>query len=147
MLSGLASFPFARRYLGNRCFFLFLRVLRCFSSPRYLLCTYVFSTGYLRITTGGFPHSDICGFTDICSSPQLFAACHVLLRLPVPRHPPYALSCLTSLLVFFANYFVNASLFFACLSSYLPKYPAQFCLLFLTILCAKQFIALPYLAF
>ena len=30
---GLASFPFARRYLGNRCFFLFLRVLRCFSSP------------------------------------------------------------------------------------------------------------------
>ena len=92
---GLASFPFARRYLGNRCFFLFLRVLRCFSSPRYLLCTYVFSTGYLRITTGGFPHSDICGFTDICSSPQLFAACHVLLRLPVPRHPPYALLHLT----------------------------------------------------
>ena len=32
--SGLGSFPFARRYLGNRCFFLFLRVLRCFSSPR-----------------------------------------------------------------------------------------------------------------
>ena len=31
--SGLGSFPFARRYLGNRCFFLFLRVLRCFSSP------------------------------------------------------------------------------------------------------------------
>ena len=37
---GLASFPFARRYLGNRCFFLFLRVLRCFSSPRYLLLGY-----------------------------------------------------------------------------------------------------------
>ena len=31
--SGLGSFPFARRYSGNRCFFLFLRVLRCFSSP------------------------------------------------------------------------------------------------------------------
>ena len=29
---GLGSFPFARRYLGNRCFFLFLRLLRCFSS-------------------------------------------------------------------------------------------------------------------
>ena len=29
----LGSFPFARRYSGNRCFFLFLRVLRCFSSP------------------------------------------------------------------------------------------------------------------
>ena len=37
--SGLASFPFARRYLENRCFFLFLRVLRCFSSPRYLIRT------------------------------------------------------------------------------------------------------------
>ena len=29
---GLASFPFARRYLENRFFFLFLRLLRCFSS-------------------------------------------------------------------------------------------------------------------
>ena len=33
---GLASFPFARRYSENRCFFLFLRLLRCFSSPRSL---------------------------------------------------------------------------------------------------------------
>ena len=31
--SGLASSAFARRYLRNRCFFLFLRLLRCFSSP------------------------------------------------------------------------------------------------------------------
>ena len=30
---GLGSFHFARRYSGNRVFFLFLRVLRCFSSP------------------------------------------------------------------------------------------------------------------
>ena len=30
---GLGSFPFARRYLGNRVFFLLLRLLRCFSSP------------------------------------------------------------------------------------------------------------------
>src|SRR5439155_3081209 len=30
---GLGCVPFARRYSGNRCFFLFLRVLRCFSSP------------------------------------------------------------------------------------------------------------------
>ena len=33
MLRGLGSSAFARRYLRNRCFFLFLRVLRCFSSP------------------------------------------------------------------------------------------------------------------
>ena len=31
--TGLGCFPFARRYSGNRCFFLFLRLLRCFSSP------------------------------------------------------------------------------------------------------------------
>ena len=33
MHSGLASFHFARRYFENRCFFLFLWLLRCFSSP------------------------------------------------------------------------------------------------------------------
>ena len=64
---GLASFPFARRYLGNRCFFLFLELLRCFSSPRFLLTDYRFIRGYLHITAGGFPHSDICGSSDICS--------------------------------------------------------------------------------
>ena len=42
-----------------------------------------------------FPHSDIYGLTDICSYPQLFAAYHVLHRLLVPRHSPYALSSLT----------------------------------------------------
>ena len=31
--SGLGSFGSARRYSRNRCFFLFLRLLRCFSSP------------------------------------------------------------------------------------------------------------------
>ncbi len=30
---GLGSSNFARRYFRNRCFFLFLRLLRCFSSP------------------------------------------------------------------------------------------------------------------
>ena len=34
--AGLASSPFARRYLGNRCFFLFLLLLRCFSSEGFL---------------------------------------------------------------------------------------------------------------
>ena len=42
LLLGLGSYPFARRYLGNRSFFLFLRVLRCFSSPGSLVWDYVF---------------------------------------------------------------------------------------------------------
>ena len=50
----------------------------------------------LEVCSSGFPHSDICGSMDICSSPQLFAAYHVFLRLLVPRHPPCALLRLTS---------------------------------------------------
>ena len=34
-LHGLGSSRFDRHYSGNRSFFLFLRVLRCFSSPRW----------------------------------------------------------------------------------------------------------------
>ena len=41
--------------------------------------------------SGGLPHSEICGLAVICTSPQLIAAYHVLLRLKEPRHPPYAL--------------------------------------------------------
>ena len=43
------------------------------------------------IASGGLPHSEICGSQGICPSPQLIAACHVLLRLREPRHPPCAL--------------------------------------------------------
>ena len=31
-----------------------------------------------------------------CGSPRLIAACHVLRRFPAPRHPPFALSSLTT---------------------------------------------------
>ena len=49
-----------------------------------------------EVCSAGFPHSDISGSMDICSSPKLFAAYHVFHRLLVPRHPPCALFCLTS---------------------------------------------------
>ena len=48
-----------------------------------------------EVSSAGFPHSDISGSMDICSSPKLFAAYHVLHRLSVPRHPPCALTTLT----------------------------------------------------
>ena len=51
----------------------------------------------LEVCSSGFPHSDISGSKDICSSPKLFAAYHVFHRLLVPRHPPYALSSMTNL--------------------------------------------------
>src|SRR4051794_17321453 len=43
---------------------------------------------------GGLPHSEIPGSTIARISPGLFAACHVLHRLSVPRHPPDALTLL-----------------------------------------------------
>ena len=75
----------------SSCGYLDVSVLRVSSS-----CTTLLMHVCPHITVSGFPHSDICGSRDMCSSPQLFAACHVLLRLPVPRHPPYALIHLTS---------------------------------------------------
>ena len=69
----------------------------------------------------GFPHSDIRGSMLIYISPQLFAVSHVLLRLPVPRHSPYALvrlnslsCCFSELLSFvYSNCFGLLSLCFA----------------------------------
>ena len=85
---GLGSSPFARHYWGNHCYFLFLEVLRCFSSLRLPPYTYI------RITTlqvAGLSHSEIAGSEVICTYPALIAAYHVLHRLREPRHPPSAL--------------------------------------------------------
>ena len=57
-------------------------------------------TGYCP---AGLPHSEISGSKDICSSPKLIAACHVLLRLLMPRHSPCALSSLTNRKLAFAR--------------------------------------------
>ena len=50
----------------------------------------------LEVFSSRFPHSEISGSMDICSSPKLFAAYHVFHRLLVPRHPPYALFRMTN---------------------------------------------------
>ena len=57
---GLGSCPFARRYLGNRYYFIFVRLLRCFSSPAALYPAYIFSReshGYSPqgVTPFGYP--------------------------------------------------------------------------------------------
>ncbi len=43
----------------------------------------------------GFPHSEISGSKHVNNSPELIAAYHVLHRLPMPRHPPLALTSLS----------------------------------------------------
>jgi hypothetical protein len=44
------------------------------------------------------PHSEIPGSTPACGSPRLIAACHVLHRLLVPRHPLHALHIFSRLI-------------------------------------------------
>ena len=68
-----------------------------FQFRRFPSYTYLIQCRICGLFPQGFPHSDIHGSMLICSSPWLFAACHVLHRLPVPRHSPCALFCLTSL--------------------------------------------------
>ena len=92
---GLDCFHFARRYFGNHCCFLFLKVLRCFTSLRCLLSIYIFNWRYLDINLDGLSHSEISGSKICCISPKLIAATHVLHRLYMPRHPPYTHSNLT----------------------------------------------------
>ena len=66
-----------------------------FQFRRFPTYYYFIHSTLTRYCRAGFPHSDIHGSQDICSSPWLFAACHVLLRLLMPRHSPCALSSLT----------------------------------------------------
>lgn len=95
----LGCFPFARHYSGNLGWFLFLQVLRCFNSLGLLLraYAYAFSTRWL-INQSGCPIRRPPDQSLCISSPRLIADFHVLLRLQLPRHPPYALLCLTLLL-------------------------------------------------
>ena len=71
---GLGCFAFARRYLRNRFFFLLLRLLRCFSSPRSI----------------GNP-----GIIACLSTPPGISQTSTPILL-MPRHPPCALSSLAT---------------------------------------------------
>ena len=88
MYSGLGSSPFARRYSGN--------LLIDFSSWSYLDGS-VHSVRLLNLliqlriplSAVGFPIRISPDQSSFGSSPKLFAAFYVLLRLLLPRHPPY----------------------------------------------------------
>lgn len=95
---GLASSAFARHYLRNHGCFLFLWVLRCFTSPRSLYPPYIFrreSPGRSNAWRG-FPIRRSSDQSSFISSPRLIADYYVLHRLQMPRHPPFALRNLTT---------------------------------------------------
>ena len=58
-IAGLGYFPFARHYSGNHYCFLFLRVLRCFSSPGLPLYTYEFSIQFMILIMRVSPFGDL----------------------------------------------------------------------------------------
>ena len=87
------------------------------SVPRVPLHMLFIHLWIVKVPLTGFPHSDICGSQDICSSPQLFAAYHVFLRLLVPRHPPCALIRLT-----FMHPYLRCTLFRISALSFLYLY-------------------------
>ena len=82
---------------GIIIYFLFLEVLRCFSSLRSPI-DLVYMT---VLQTAGLSHSEIRGSQVICTLPRLNAAYHVLHRLLEPRHPPCALSYFLRLALMF----------------------------------------------
>ena len=63
--------------------------------PEFALTFLCIQKAVIRVYRIGFPHSEIPGSKPACGSPGLIAACHVLHRLLLPRHPPCALSNLT----------------------------------------------------
>ena len=95
--SGLGSSALARHYLRNHCCFLFLRLLRCFSSPGSLCTPIQLPPVQCTVAEGfsaGFPHSDICGSKLHC---QLPAAFRRLARLSSPVIAKASTRCTYSL--------------------------------------------------
>ncbi len=97
---GLGSPAFARRYSRDRCFFLFLRLLRCFSSPGSLphaMDSHT-DTWSLSMWVPPFRHPWISGYLLLPTafrslsrlssalSAKASALCSFLLNHPLPAH-------------------------------------------------------------
>ena len=83
--AGLGSSPFARRYWGNRCYFLFLQVLRCFSSlrsPPYSWMSGSLPTGCPIRTSAG-----LCAFAARRSFSQLVTSFFASESQGIPHAP------------------------------------------------------------
>ena len=87
---GLASSAFARHYLRN-LFDFFSSAYLDVSLRRVPLVNLCIQLTICDSSSQWFPNSEIHGSLLIYSSPWLIAVSHVLLRLLMPRHSPYAL--------------------------------------------------------
>src|SRR5690606_38056774 len=82
-INGLGSFPFARHYLGNHCYFLLLRLLRCFSSARSRFIRHVFNMPGCPIRKS----LDQVAFANPQSLSQLITSFFASESLGIPRVP------------------------------------------------------------
>ena len=67
-----------------------------FQFPRLPLAPYGFRRKFPPFEAGRLSDSGIPGSEPVCGYPELIAAYHALHRLSAPRHPPCALSSLTT---------------------------------------------------
>ena len=91
-----------------------------FQFPGFPSYTYLIQYRIHGSSPWGFPHSEIHGSMLIYSSPWLIAVSHVLLRLLMPRHSPYAL-CNLNLLFSYLRW-VSQYLFTDLVACFLPPF-------------------------
>jgi hypothetical protein len=94
--AGFGLFPLRSPLLGESLLLSLPTGTKMVHFPAFASRPLLYSGTDIPILVGiSLEDSDIPGSQPVCGSPRLFAAYHVLLRLPSPRHPPYALSSLT----------------------------------------------------
>ena len=93
--SGLGCSLFARHYWGNRGFFLFLGLLRCFSSPRCCSRPMYSVSSAPAEARAGFPIGDL-RINGCYPLPEAYRSLPRPSSLLAPKHPPQTLSSLTA---------------------------------------------------
>ena len=114
---GLGSFHFARRYSGNRCFFLFLRVLRCFRSPGslpYVMYWRMDDWGFLS-RVSPFRYLRVDGYLLLTAAFRSLSRLSSALSAKASTLRPYQLDHCISLFWFsYTLYSVTSYMVFAC---------------------------------
>lgn len=134
---GLGCSLFARRYLGNRFFFLFLQVLRCFSSLRLPSNNYLFIIRYIVSHYVGSPirkSTDLWLFASTRSLSQLITSfisswCQVILCALLVAWPIISLLFPALKLLIIANN-LTCYLFFAFIWLSICNFQRSFIILY-----------------
>ena len=98
-MTGLASSGFARHYYRNHMLFSLPEGTEMFHFPPFPLPALYIQAGVTRQPCSpwrGFPIRKSSDHSSFINSPRLIADYDVLLRLQMPRHPPFALRNLKS---------------------------------------------------